>query len=113
MRLQYEGYQLYNRVHEYVESCEQCQLRARRCHVRQEEAHNIPTPSRPFYMIGCDAVGPINLPSKNGNRYLLVAIDYLTRWPVVAAVPNISEQTTAAFIQLCCQGFWCTLVYID
>lgn len=97
MRLQYEGYQLYDRVREYVESCEQCQLRARRRHIRHEEAHPIPTPTRPFYMIGCDAVGPINPRSKNGNRYLLVAVDYLTRWPVVAAVPNISEQTTAAF----------------
>lgn len=101
MRLQYEGYQLYDRVREYVEACEQCQLRARRRHVRQEESHPIPTPTRPFYMIGCDAVGPINPPSKNGNRYLLVAVDYLTRWPVVAAVPNINEQITAAFLFNC------------
>lgn len=112
MRLQYEGYQLYERVREYVESCEQCQLRARRRHVRQEEAHPIPTPSRPFFMIGCDAVGPINPPSKNGNRYLLVAVDYLTRWPVVAAVPNISEDTTAAFLFNCVVKDFGVLSYI-
>ncbi|KAJ8651993.1 hypothetical protein O0I10_012388 [Lichtheimia ornata] len=79
MRVQYEGYQLYERVRD------------------TPDTYTIKT----FYMIGCDAVGPINPPSKNGNRYLLVAVDYLTRWPVVAAVPNISEKTAASFLFNC------------
>jgi hypothetical protein len=48
-------------------------------------------------MIGCDAVGPV-VPSNSGNRYILVAVDYLTKWPMAMAVPNINETTTAAFL---------------
>lgn len=37
-------------------------------------------------------------PSNPGNRYLLVAIDYLTRWPCVQAVPDVTAETTALFL---------------
>lgn len=100
VRLQYEGYQLYEIVRELVKSCEACQYRSKRGKIKKEEAHPIPTPSRPFFMIGCDAVGPMN-ETKNGNKYLLVAVDYLTRWPVAAAVPNINEITTGRFLFDC------------
>ncbi|KAJ8651377.1 hypothetical protein O0I10_011871 [Lichtheimia ornata] len=50
-------------------------------------------------MIGCDAIGPFGKePTNQGNRYILVAIDYLTRWPVAKAVPDITETTTADFL---------------
>jgi hypothetical protein len=100
VRLQYEGYQLYEMVRNLVKSCDACQYRSKRGKIKKEEAHPIPTPSRPFFMIGCDAVGPMN-ETKNGNKYLLVAVDYLTRWPVVAAVPNINETTTGHFLFEC------------
>jgi transposase InsO family protein len=48
-------------------------------------------------MVGCDAVGPV-VPSKGGNQYILVAVDYLTRWPMAMAVPNINEETTVKFL---------------
>lgn len=100
LRLQYDGHQMFEKVREFVQQCDTCQKRARRSKLRKEEAHPIPTPSRPFYMVGCDAVGPV-LPSKRGNRYILVAIDYLTRWPVAAAVPDITEETTSRFLFEC------------
>lgn len=89
---------LSQRVKEFVKSCQTCQFRQRVPRRRYAQAHPITTPSRPFFMIGCDAVGPTQEPTKHGNRYLLVAVDYLTRWPVAAAVPNINEETTADFL---------------
>lgn len=100
LRLQYEGNQLYEKVREFVKTCPTCQLRSRRRKIKQEPAHPIPTPSRPFFMIGCDAVGPMTT-TRQGNSYILVGIDYLTRWPVAAAVPNINETTTADFLFNC------------
>ncbi|KAG0971956.1 hypothetical protein G6F29_013795 [Rhizopus arrhizus] len=57
----------------------------------------IPTPHRPFYMVGLDAVGPIE---EEGNefKYMLVCVDYLTRWPIAAAVRDITALTTDRFL---------------
>lgn len=85
-------------VKEFVKGCQTCQFRQRVPRRRYAQANPIQTPTRPFFMIGCDAVGPTLEPTRHGNRYLLVAIDYLTRWPVAAAVPNINEETTADFL---------------
>lgn len=81
-----------------MRSCPTCQARKKKSPKKNEPMRPIPTPSRPFYMLGCDAVGPIDPISKNNNRYLLVAIDYLTRWPMAKAVPDITEETTSAFL---------------
>jgi hypothetical protein len=44
-----------------------------------------------------DAVGLLPL-TNAGNRYLLVAIDFLTRWPIAAAVPDITAESTVEFL---------------
>src|SRR2546430_17379755 len=51
----------------------------------------------PFYQIGIDFVGPLPLTS-NGNKYIIVAMDYLTKWPEAQAVPNANAETTANFL---------------
>lgn len=72
---------------EVVRACPTCQRRARRVAVRQNPAHPIPTPEQPIYMICCDAVGPY-APTSRGNRYHLVSVDYLTRWPIAQALES-------------------------
>ena len=43
-----------------------------------------------------DFVGPINPPGKcTGARYIITAIDYLTRWAEVAPVKDCNAVTTA------------------
>ncbi|KAJ8651566.1 hypothetical protein O0I10_012874 [Lichtheimia ornata] len=82
----------------FVKGSQTCQFQQRVPRRRYAQAHPIKTPTRPFFTIGCDAVGPTLEPTRHRNSYLLVAIDYLTRWPVAAAVPNINEETTADFL---------------
>lgn len=84
-------------VKRIVQSCDACQYRARVVRKRFSPSNPIVVPKSPFVMIGCDAVGPV-VPSKGGNRYILVAVDYLTRWPMAMAVPNINEETTVRFL---------------
>lgn len=43
---------------------------------------------------GVDILGPLTL-SDHENLYVLVAMDYLTKWPEVYAVPDQSAVTTA------------------
>jgi hypothetical protein len=48
----------------------------------------------PFERISIDVAGPFPQ-SDHGNRYLLIAMDYFTKWQEVYAVPN-QEATTIA-----------------
>lgn len=85
---------------EIAKECATCQMRARPKFKRTNLAHPIKTPASPFFMVGCDAVGPLEVTTQ-GNRYILTGIDYLTRWPVAMAVPNINEETTCEFYYSC------------
>jgi hypothetical protein len=48
-------------------------------------------------MIGCDAAGPLDI-TPSGNRFLIVAVDYLTKWPIALPVKCIDRRTTAQFL---------------
>lgn len=91
---------LYEACKELVRECETCQKRARPDAIRRNLASYMETPSRPFFMVGCDAVGPMDETSR-GNKYILTGVDYLTRWPVAMAVSDITEQTTIKFYYQC------------
>lgn len=80
-----------------VKSCETCQFRARAKYLRNNPGVVFKTTRDPFVLLGIDAIGPLQATSK-GNRYILTGIDYLTRWPVAVAVPDIDENTTGEFL---------------
>ncbi|CAG8614942.1 14065_t:CDS:2, partial [Cetraspora pellucida] len=46
---------------------------------------------------GIDIVGPLPL-TRNGNRYLVVAIEYLTKWPEVRVLPDCMAESVATFV---------------
>ncbi|CAF1293542.1 unnamed protein product [Didymodactylos carnosus] len=46
-------------------------------------------------LIGMDFWGPTRQESANGNKYVLVITDYLTKFVVAKALPNNTVQTTA------------------
>jgi transposase InsO family protein len=48
----------------------------------------------PFERIAVDIAGPFP-ESDRGNRYLLVAMDYFTKWLEVYAIPNQEASTVA------------------
>ena len=57
--------------------------------------HHIPVHSA-FYQIGIDIVGPL-LRTQRNKKYIVVAIDYLTKWPEACA---ISEATAEKLLNL-------------
>lgn len=97
VNVQFAGNKLYERVVSLVKSCITCQMRQRIPHLRVTPGHPIPTPSRPFYMVGTDCIGPLER-TRSGNKYIMVASDYLTRWPIAVACKKINAVTTDKFL---------------
>jgi len=93
--------QYYEDIKEYVESCDACQRRGRSR--RNNLLHPIPVHS-PFYQIGIDFVGPLPR-TQRGKKYIIVAMDYLTKWPEARAVPEATAEAASTFIyeQIICQ----------
>lgn len=56
------------------------------------------TTKYPFSFIGMDHIGPFRR-SERGNRYILVAIDYLSKWIIAKPVVNTSAALIRQFIQ--------------
>lgn len=54
-------------------------------------------PSEPFKRWNLDFVGPLP-ETKNGNRYILVAIDSFTKWSIAKAMPEATAHNVAKFI---------------
>jgi hypothetical protein len=52
------------------------------------------TVTPPFVLVGWDIMGPFPT-SKQGNKYILVMTEYLTRWYEAEAIPNTSASTVA------------------
>lgn len=101
IKTRYYWPQYYEDIKKYVESCDACQRRGRS--KKNNLLHPIPVHS-PFYQIGIDFVGPLPR-TKRGKKYILVAMDYLTKWPEAQAVSEATADVTAQFIyeRIICQ----------
>ena len=81
-------------VEYYIKTYYQCQRRQKPS--THNEMHAIIT-KVPFERIGIDFVGPLTTTSK-GNRYILVAVDYFTKWPEAKATKRADAQTVVDFL---------------
>ena len=50
-------------------------------------------PDLPMEFICMDLVGPIHLPSSQGNKYMLMVIDMLTGFTIAAPIKNKNAET--------------------
>jgi hypothetical protein len=57
--------------------------------------HPITPPDGPLELVGMDFWGPTRQESVNGNKYVLVITDYLTKFVVAKALPDNTAQTAA------------------
>ena len=86
--------QMFDDIKDYVKTCDVCQRRGPP--VRKEPLIPLEV-KEPFYQIGIDVKGPLTRAS-TGNRYIIVAMDYFTKWPEARAVENMKAETIAKFI---------------
>jgi hypothetical protein len=86
-------------VQNFVSTCANCQIAQRQRSGQERELARLPTPRdiQPFQRWGIDLIG--RLPkTKDGNRWILTAIDYATGWPIAKALPEATEEAIAEFI---------------
>ena len=80
----------------YVKKCEKCQRQAPVPNVPYETLKPISSPW-PFAQWGMDIVGPLPLAATQ-KKFLLVAIDYFSKWVEVEAYANIKEKNVTKFV---------------
>ena len=58
-----------------------------------------------FFYAGIDMIGMIEPNASNGYRFILVAIDYFTKWVEATSYANVTKQVVVCFIKnnLICQ----------
>ena len=66
-------------------------------HVPPSELHAL-TSSWPFLVWGIDVIGKISPKSFNGHEYILVAIDYFTKWVEATSYAGLTAARVAKFI---------------
>jgi hypothetical protein len=93
-RSRYYWPNLYKSIAEYIKSCDTCQRQG--APIPHEELHPIQV-GKPFDRVGIDIVGPLSI-TGSGNRYIVVATEYLTKWPEARALVDTKATTIAKFI---------------
>ncbi|RVW73062.1 Retrovirus-related Pol polyprotein from transposon 297 [Vitis vinifera] len=69
---------------QFVQRCQECQMHGDLIHVPPSELHALASPW-PFSVWGIDIIGKISPKSSSGHEYILVAIDYFTKWVEAAS----------------------------
>lgn len=84
-----------NDIKQWIKTCPQCQI-STGGPAATEPLHPLaPVPA--FHRWNLDFIGPLPETS-NGNRWLLVAIDHTTKWPIVKASPTATHELVAKFV---------------
>lgn len=85
-------------VEEYCRSCPECQQVAPRPHHR-DPLVPLPIIAVPFSRIGMDLVGPLPK-SARGHQYILVVLDYATRYPEAIPLRTMASKGIARELML-------------
>ena len=82
----------------YARKCHKCQIYADKIHVPLVPLHVMIAPW-PFSMWGMDMIGPITPKASNGHCFILVAIDYFTKWVEAASYANVTRAIMCKFVK--------------
>ena len=82
----------------FVKSCHDCHTHANLNHVPPSELYSMTSPW-PFFVWGKDVIGRITPKVSNGHEYILVAIEYFTKWVEVASYAILKAKHVAWFIE--------------
>ncbi|XP_073223457.1 uncharacterized protein [Cicer arietinum] len=82
----------------HVKKCHKCQIYADKIHVPPTSLNVLTSPWL-FSMWGMDVIGLIEPKASNGHRFILVAIDYFTKWVEAASYANVTRSVVVKFIK--------------
>nr|GEY26620.1 reverse transcriptase domain-containing protein [Tanacetum cinerariifolium] len=87
---------IYKDAFELVKHCDSCQ-RQGKFSQRDEMPQNFIQICEIFDVWGIDFMGPF--PSSKGNKYILVAVDYLSKWVEANALPTNDARVVVKFLK--------------
>ncbi|GJU70137.1 reverse transcriptase domain-containing protein [Tanacetum coccineum] len=87
---------IYRDAHTMIKSCDTCQ-RQGKISQRDEMPQNAIQVCEIFDVWGIDFMGPF--PSSRGNKYILVAVDYLSKWVEAKALPTNDARVVVKFLK--------------
>nr|GEW37027.1 reverse transcriptase domain-containing protein [Tanacetum cinerariifolium] len=90
---------IYRDAHDLVKNCDVCQCQGK-ISQRDEMPQNSIQACEIFNVWGIDFMGPF--PSSRGNKYILVAIDYLSQWVKAKALPTNDARVVSYKIPIGC-----------
>ncbi|GJR49088.1 reverse transcriptase domain-containing protein [Tanacetum coccineum] len=87
---------IYRDAHDLVTQCDACQHQGK-ISQRDEMPQNAIQVCEIFDVWGIDFIGPF--PSSRGNKYILVAVDYLSKWVKEKALPTNDARVVCKFLK--------------
>ncbi|XP_070004593.1 uncharacterized protein [Nicotiana sylvestris] len=81
----------------FVRKCHQCQVHGDLIHEPPSELYPMSAPW-PFVAWGMDVIGPIEPKISNGHKFILVAIDYFTKWVEAVTLKAITKKAVVDFV---------------
>nr|GEY36779.1 reverse transcriptase domain-containing protein [Tanacetum cinerariifolium] len=87
---------IYKDAHEFVKNCDSCQ-RQGKISQQDEMPQNSIQVCEIFNVWSIDFMGPF--PSLRGNKYILVAVDYLSKWVEAKALPTNDARVVCKFLK--------------
>ncbi|KAK5786888.1 hypothetical protein PVK06_041536 [Gossypium arboreum] len=98
MRLGYYWLTMESDCISFARKCHKCQIYGDKIHVASSPLHVMTSPW-PFSMWGIDVIGPISPKASNGHRFILVVIDYFTKWIEAASFANVTRTAVCKFLK--------------
>nr|XP_027109327.1 uncharacterized protein LOC113729203 [Coffea arabica] len=83
---------------DFVRRCIKCQMHGDVIRAPPTELHSMIAPW-PCSMWGMDVIGTIDPPASNGHRFILVAIEYFTKWVEAESFKHVTKKVVANFLR--------------
>nr|CAN60991.1 hypothetical protein VITISV_009628 [Vitis vinifera] len=83
---------------QFVHKCPECQIHGDLIHAPPSELRALTSPW-PFSVWGIDIIGKVSPKSSSGHEFILVAIDYFTKWVQAASYARLTSAKVASFIR--------------
>lgn len=102
---QFYWYEIRDSIKIFIQSCDTCASNKKTNRTPKAKLGSYPV-GVPWERLGVDFLGPLPV-TKQGNRYILVCIDYFSKWTEAVAVPDQTARTTAKVLLEMVSRFGC------
>lgn len=107
LRLSYYWLTMEINCYQHVKKCHTSQSYVNIIKAPSSKLHNLTTPF-PFSIWGINVARPMPQKATNGHLYIIVAIDYFTKWVEVISLVVVTMKDIARFIQRHHLPIWCS-----